>query len=241
MELRLRESWQLRRRWAKGIQKSVAFPPDETTREVLRLVETSFGSHPGRLDRFNWPVAPDDARRALRDFIAYRLAAFGMHQDAMWSGEPFLAHSLLSSALNLKLLDPREVLDAAEAAYRSGKTPLNSVEGFIRQVLGWREYVRGVYRRFMPEYLDRNALDAQLPLHVFYWTAETDMNCLRHRPDTRVRLRAPHPATDGHRAIRAAAGRPAARGPQVISGGLCRRRRVGETAQYIGHVAVRRR
>ncbi len=163
----------------KGIQKPVAFPPDETTREVLRLVETSFGSHPGRLDRFDWPVTPADARRALRDFIAYRLAPFGAYQDAMWSGEPFLTHSLLSSALNLKLLDPRKVLDDAEAAYRSGKAPLNSVEGFVRQVLGWREYVRGVYRLFMPEYLDRNALDAQLPLPAFYWTAETDMNCLR--------------------------------------------------------------
>ncbi len=163
----------------QGIPKAVGFPPDETTREVLRLVEATFGSHPGQLDRFDWPVTPDDARRALRDFIAYRLPAFGTYQDAMWSGEPFLAHSLLSSALNLKLLDPREVLDAAEAAYQSGKAPLNSVEGFIRQVLGWREYVRGVYRRFMPEYLDRNALDAQVPLPAFYWTAETDMNCLR--------------------------------------------------------------
>ncbi len=163
----------------KRIQKPVAFPPDETTREALRLVEASFGSHPGQLDRFDWPVTPADARQALRDFITYRLPAFGAYQDAMWSGEPFLAHSLLSSALNLKLLDPREVLDAAEAAYRSGKAPLNSVEGFIRQVLGWREYVRGVYRRFMPEYLDRNALDAQVPLPTFYWTAETEMNCLR--------------------------------------------------------------
>lgn len=163
----------------RGKRQPHAFSPDATTREVLRLVEKAFASHPGRLDHFVWPVTPGDARRALRDFITHRLPSFGTYQDAMWSGQPFLYHSLLSLALNLKLLNPRDVLEEVEAVYRSGRAPLNSVEGFIRQILGWREYVRGVYWRFMPEYLDRNALVARLGLPKFYWNAETDMNCLR--------------------------------------------------------------
>jgi hypothetical protein len=96
----------------------------------------------------------------------------------MWTDEPFLYHSLLASAMNMKLLYPREAIDAAVVAFRSGKAPLNAAEGFIRQILGWREYVRGVYWRYMPEYRERNFLKADLPLPKFYWTAETDMNCL---------------------------------------------------------------
>jgi deoxyribodipyrimidine photolyase-related protein len=104
---------------------------------------------------------------------------FGRYQDAMWPGDPWLYHAHLSSALNLKLLNPREVVAAAETAYRNGQAPLASVEGFIRQVLGWREYVRGVYWTLMPQYAQRNALDAQADLPAWYWTGETDMACLR--------------------------------------------------------------
>jgi deoxyribodipyrimidine photolyase-related protein len=156
------------------------FPPDAITREVLALVATRFAKHPGALEHFDWPVTPEQARAALDDFIAHRLADFGQWQDAMWTGEAWLWHSRLSAAMNLKLLDPREVIAAAEKAYREKRAPLASVEGFIRQILGWREYVRGVYWRFMPGYLDRNALGADEPLPGFYWTGETDMNCLRH-------------------------------------------------------------
>ncbi|MBN1852904.1 MAG: cryptochrome/photolyase family protein [Pirellulales bacterium] len=163
----------------EGVRQPTRFSPDATTREVLKLVEQAFATHPGRLDHFAWPVTPREARRAMRDFISHRLHDFGTYQDAMWSGQPFLYHSLLSSALNLKLLDPRDLLNEVEVAYRSGKASLNSVEGFIRQILGWREYVRGIYWRFMPGYLDRNTLTAQLRLPKFFWTAETDMNCLR--------------------------------------------------------------
>ncbi len=112
-------------------------------------------------------------------FVRHRLGEFGAYQDAMWTGHPFLFHSGLSSSLNLKLLHPGEVIQEAEAALHSGTAAVNSVEGFVRQVLGWREYVRGVYWRFMPEYLDRNALNATLRLPTFYWSAETEMNCLR--------------------------------------------------------------
>jgi deoxyribodipyrimidine photolyase-related protein len=157
----------------------VSFPPDETTRAVLELVARRFADHPGRLDHFDWPVTPEQALVALDDFIEHRLASFGDYQDALWQDEPYLFHSRLSSAMNLKLLDPRIVVNAAETAYRKGGAPLAAVEGFIRQILGWREYVRGVYWRFMPDYLDRNALKAHEPLPEFYWTGATEMNCLR--------------------------------------------------------------
>jgi deoxyribodipyrimidine photolyase-related protein len=125
-------------------------------------------------------VTPAQANEALDAFIEHRLPFFGDYQDAMWTTEPWLYHSRLSAALNLNLLDPRLVLQKAEAAYHVGLAPLPAVEGFIRQILGWREYVRGIYTRYMPEYLTRNFLAARQPLPKFYWTGETDMNCLKH-------------------------------------------------------------
>ena len=156
-----------------------AFKPDAVTREVLALVERNFAKHPGRLRRFDWPVTRRQAQQALEDFIANRLPNFGRYEDAMWTGEPVLYHSRISAALNLKLLDPSEVLAAAVKAYASRQAPLTAVEGFVRQILGWREYVRGVYWQFMPGYAERNALGATLPLPGFYWTGDTQMNCLR--------------------------------------------------------------
>lgn len=167
------------------VPEAVGFPPDAITREVLVLVEKRFASHPGSLSRFDWPVTPAQAQAALQDFIRHRLAGFGKYQDAMWSSDerlaarPYLFHSRLSAAMNLKLLDARTVLAAAGEAYRKGRAPLAGVEGFIRQILGWREFVRGIYWRFMPDYLELNVLDAQQPLPDFYWTGRTEMNCLR--------------------------------------------------------------
>ncbi len=163
----------------QGVPAPVAFAPDAITREVLALVGQLFAKHPGRLEAFDWPVTPEEARRALADFIEHRLAEFGTYQDAMWTREPWLYHSRLAAAMNLKLLDPREVVAAAEAAYRAGRVSLASAEGFIRQILGWREYVRGIYWHFMPEYAEKNALGAREPLPEFYWTGDTEMACLR--------------------------------------------------------------
>ena len=155
------------------------FEPDALTREVMALVETRFAQHPGTLASFAWPVTRAQALHALHLFIEQRLPLFGRYEDAMWPGEPWLYHSQLSAALNLKLLTAREVVQAAEAAYRTGKVPLESAEGFIRQILGWREFVRGIYWTQMPGYLERNALDARQDLPAWYWTGHTDMACLR--------------------------------------------------------------
>ena len=155
------------------------FVPDATTLEVMAVVERRFGRHFGTLDAFDWAVTRKDALLALDDFISIAIVSFGDYQDAMSAGAPFLFHSLLSSALNIGLLAPREVCQAAEAAWRSGAAPLHAVEGFIRQILGWREYVRGVYWASMPGYADQNALEASRRLPECYWTSETDMRCMR--------------------------------------------------------------
>ncbi len=157
----------------------LGFKPDPTTRAVLELVEKRFAKHPGRLERFDWPVTHAQASKALDDFILNRLADFGRVEDAMWTGEPWLYHSRLSAALNLKLLDPRDAIAAAVKAYCQKRAPIQAVEGFVRQILGWREYVRGVYWLYMPQYRERNALKATADLPSFYWTGETEMNCLR--------------------------------------------------------------
>ena len=164
----------------EALPSPMRFEPDSITREVIEVVEKKFDNHPGRLDTFAWPVRSEDANSALEDFLNKGLADFGKYQDAMWTGEPFLNHSLLSSSLNLKLLSPRKVVKAVEREYAEGRAPIESVEGFIRQVIGWREYVRGVYWRCMPEYLDRNAMGASESLPSFYWTGETSLNCLKH-------------------------------------------------------------
>lgn len=154
-------------------------PPDKTTADVRKQVEKHFPDHFGSADGFAWPVTRRDAERFLADFIEHRLARFGPFQDAMVSGQRTLFHSLLSPLLNLGLLEPLAVCRAAEKGYQEGGAPLNSVEGFIRQVIGWREFVYQVYHWRMPDYAAMNHLGADLPLPGFYWTAETEMRCVR--------------------------------------------------------------
>jgi deoxyribodipyrimidine photolyase-related protein len=154
------------------------FEPDTTTREVLSLVANRFGHHFGTLDGFGWAVTRADAERARDHFLTHALANFGDYQDAMRTGAPYLFHAVLSPYLNNGLLDPWDLIVRAERAWTRGHAPLNAVEGFIRQILGWREYVRGIYWRFMPDYAGYNALNHTRALPWFYWSAETDMQCM---------------------------------------------------------------
>lgn len=152
---------------------------DELTREVMALVAERFTDHFGDLEPFYFAVTRNQALQALDLFIEQRLCNFGDYQDAMIEGEPWMYHSHISFYLNCGLLLPLECVKAAEDAYRAGKAPLNAVEGFIRQIIGWREYVRGIYWLKMPDYAQENFFNNTRNMPAFYWSAHTKMNCLR--------------------------------------------------------------
>jgi len=153
--------------------------PDEITEEVLTLVETSFAGNFGDLEPFWFAVTRAGAEAALEKFVAEALPGFGDYQDAMLQDEPFLYHAVIALYLNVGLLDARVICCRVEAAYEAGDIPLNAAEGFIRQIIGWREYVRGIYWLEGPGYADRNFFRNERPLPDFYWSGETDMACLR--------------------------------------------------------------
>jgi deoxyribodipyrimidine photolyase-related protein len=156
-----------------------AFVPDAITNEVLELVATRFGDHFGDLAPFTFAVTRADAEASVAAFVDRALPHFGDYQDAMLTGEPFLYHAVISLYLNCGLLDPLRVCRQVEAAYRAGKAPLNAAEGFIRQIIGWREYVRGIYWLKMPGYERSNFFGHTRPVPDFYWSGDTDMACLR--------------------------------------------------------------
>lgn len=154
------------------------FEPDATTRAVLDQVAERFPDRFGDLEPFWFAVSASQARDALAHFLEHALPWFGDYQDAMTGGEDFLFHGVISLYLNAGLLDPLAVCEAAEARYRDGLAPLNAVEGFIRQILGWREYVRGIYWLKMPDYREENRLESHRDLPGFYWSGETRMRCV---------------------------------------------------------------
>ncbi|PSJ39008.1 cryptochrome/photolyase family protein [Allosphingosinicella deserti] len=158
--------------------RPLSFAPDAITQEVIALVEQRFGDHPGDLDGFDYAVTVEDAERQAASFMANALPKFGDYEDAMLTGERFLWHSILSPYLNSGLLDPLDLCRKAEAEYRAGRAPLNSVEGYVRQIIGWREYMRGIYWREGPDYVDRNFFGHSRALPGWYWTGATDMHCL---------------------------------------------------------------
>ena len=162
-----------------NLPKRLSFPPDDITANVLALVEQRFPDNFGDLHPFNWGVTRTDAEAALEHFINDCLPNFGDYQDAMLKGRPFMYHALIALYINVGLLNPLATCQKVEAAYHNGHAPINAVEGFIRQIIGWREYVRGIYWLKMPEYITANALGATRDLPAFYWTGETDMACMR--------------------------------------------------------------
>ncbi|WP_136637034.1 cryptochrome/photolyase family protein [Pseudooceanicola onchidii] len=159
--------------------KPMEFTPDEITEGVLAMVGDRFGGNFGSLAGFTFGVTQGQARRALSHFVKTQLAEFGDYQDAMLLDEPYLNHALISIYMNIGLLSPREVCEAAEAAYRDGDVPINSAEGFIRQILGWREYIRGIYFLKGPDYTAQNELGHDRDLPASYWGGETEMACIR--------------------------------------------------------------
>lgn len=156
-----------------------SFVPDDITKEVMTYVVKTYSDHPGSLENFNWPVTRKQALEALDYFVEYRLRNFGIFQDAMWMDTPFGWHSILSSSLNLKLLNPREVVNAVLVAWKKYSLDLSDVEGFIRQILGWREFVRGMYYLDMPQMAQDNFYGHDRKLPAWYWTGQTQMACMQ--------------------------------------------------------------
>ena len=159
--------------------RPLSFAPDAITRDVLALVAARFADHPGSLDGFDYAVTAADAAAQADMFFAHAMADFGPYEDAMLTGERYLWHSILSPYINSGLFDPLALCRRAEEEYREGRAPLNSVEGYIRQIIGWREYMRGIYWREGPTYVERNFLGHTRRLPGWYWTGETDQHCLR--------------------------------------------------------------
>jgi len=161
------------------IDEPIMFEPDSITQEVIAFVKTAYSSHPGSLDEFHWPVNRLQALEALSYFVEYRLRNFGVYQDAMWTNTPYGWHSILSSSLNLKLLNPREVISAVLAAWIKYSLDISTIEGFIRQILGWREFVRGMYYLDMPQMAQDNYYEHQRALPSWYWNGKTHMACMQ--------------------------------------------------------------
>ncbi|MDV7105377.1 cryptochrome/photolyase family protein [Vibrio sp. TH_r3] len=161
------------------IPVNTRFEPDSITKEVINLVKKRFADHFGDLEPFYFATNRTEALEVLDQFIELRLPLFGDYQDAMIEGEPWMYHSHISFYLNTGLLLPLECIQAAQQAYNQGKAPLNAVEGFVRQIIGWREYTRGIYWLTMPEYAQQNYLEAHRNLPELYWTGQTKMNCLK--------------------------------------------------------------
>jgi deoxyribodipyrimidine photolyase-related protein len=158
--------------------------PDKITEEVIDMVRARFGNRYGSLDDFWFGTNREMALESLSHFVNFSLPTFGDYQDAMVKDEPFMFHALLSPYINAGLLGWREVCEAAETAWKNGDVPINAAEGFIRQIIGWREYIRGIYFREGPDYTSRNALNAERNLPEFYWTGDTDMLCMAQAIDT---------------------------------------------------------
>ena len=160
------------------IPKRMKFEPDDITQEVLDLVEAEFPDNFGKLEGFWFATTRDDAEKALDHFISDALSCFGDYQDAMLIEHKFLYHSLISFYINVGLLDPLETCRRVEKAFQDGKAPINAVEGFIRQIIGWREYVRGIYWMVGDDYVNKNGFNAKRSLPHFYWSADTKMKCV---------------------------------------------------------------
>ena len=183
-----------RKRWPDKLTPTapLSFSPDQITSDVISLVEQHFPDHIGSAENFAYAVTGKDARAAFKHFVQHQLPQFGDYQDAMQLEQPFLQHSVCSVYLNCGLLDVRWMCNKVQQAYQQGDVPLNAAEGFIRQLIGWREYVRGLYWLLMPEYKQANALNAKRPLPGYYWHGQTQMRCMQQAISTTLKYAYSH-------------------------------------------------
>jgi deoxyribodipyrimidine photolyase-related protein len=161
------------------VQPPMSFEADEITISVSNYVKETFVDHPKSNLTFKYPVTTNAAEKLLDHFIKHRLKFFGIYQDAMMINEPFMVHSLVSASINLGLLSAVQVVKKVEQSYHDGIAPLEAVEGFIRQVLGWREYIRGIYLKEGISYIESNHLNNQESLPGLFYTGNTDLNCMK--------------------------------------------------------------
>lgn len=157
---------------------------DELTIGVMVEVDKIFNKSFGDFENFNWATTHKEAWNQMLEFFDTYFKNYGSFQDAMKSNEPFMFHSLLSAYLNSGLLDPMDCIEEAECRYRNNKAPLNSVEGFIRQIIGWREFIRGIYWSNMPHYKELNFFNNTNKLPSFFWDGNTKMHCIADVVDT---------------------------------------------------------
>ncbi len=178
-----------RKKWAGKPPAPAPFreEPDAITTEVIELVNEYFSEHFGTTGNFHYAVTAEQAQEALAHFVDFALPCFGDYQDAISDNEDWLFHSILSPYLNTGLLDPMEVCEEAVRAWHAGRAPLNAVEGFVRQIIGWREFVRGIYWLLMPGYARENRLGNSRELPWFYWTGDTKMRCMHKAIDATAR------------------------------------------------------
>ncbi len=161
------------------LPKELQFEPDEVTKEVMSDVENDYSGHAGNTKGFNLPVTRKEALTAFDDFLQHRMVDFGPYEDAMSHSKGRLWHSVMSPVMNLGLIDALTMCRRAEAEYRAGRAPIQSVEGFIRQIIGWREYIHWQYGRQMPDLRNANGWNHTRATPRFWWDGQTDMNCLK--------------------------------------------------------------
>lgn len=161
------------------LPQPLRFAPDMISRDVLALVADKFEDHFGDLEPFWYATTAEQAEQAFEHFVVSALPRFGDFQDAMLEGEKFLYHAVISTYLNAGLLDPLKLCQRVDFAYQAGHVPINAAEGFIRQIIGWREFVRGIYWQKMPDYAGLNFFENTRDLPDFYWTGDTEMACMR--------------------------------------------------------------
>jgi deoxyribodipyrimidine photolyase-related protein len=175
--------------------------PDAITQDVLALVADRFADHPGSLDGFDMAVTPEGAEAEATRFLKEALPSFGDYQDAMVSGQPLLWHSFLSPYLNIGLLNPLDLCRAVEVEWTAGRAPLNAAEGFIRQIIGWRDYVRGLYDWAGPDYAEFSGGQTRIARLLLERQNPDGLPCRCNRPDAGLGLCTPYPAADGHRQL----------------------------------------